>query len=193
MSKGRGAGRPPSYRAEFAEQAFRLCLLGATDAALAAAFGVDERTVNRWKVGHPAFCQSLKDGKAEADAKVAQSLYRRALGYEHDAVKIVADAKTGAEHIVPYVERYPPDTVACIFWLKNRQKTSWRDKQEHEHTGPNGGPIEIQEMTDAELVTRARTQAQRLMVRPQRGPVPAVANGNGKPHSNGDGNGNGRR
>src|SRR3546814_4832909 len=23
---------------------------------------------------------------------------------------------------VPYIERYPPDTTACIFWLKNRSE-----------------------------------------------------------------------
>ena len=78
---------------------------------------------------HPEFFQSLKEGKEGADARVAQSLYRRALGWEHEAVKIVADAKTGTEHIVPYTERYPPDTTAAIFWLKNRRPDLWRDKE----------------------------------------------------------------
>lgn len=134
--------RPTRFKPEYSEQAFKLCLLGATDKDLGAFFEVDERTINRWKDDHGEFCQSLKDGKDRADATVAQSLYRRALGYTHDAVKIVADAKTGAEHIVPYTEHYPPDTTACIFWLKNRQKDRWRDRQEV--SGPNGGPIQIQ-------------------------------------------------
>lgn len=132
MSKG---GRPSRYRAEYSEQAFRLCLLGATDADLAGFFAVSEQTINAWKQAHPKFLESLKAGKDEADANVAKSLYRRALGYSHDAVKIVADAKTGTEHTVPYVEHYPPDTTACIFWLKNRQRTKWRDKQDVEHSG----------------------------------------------------------
>lgn len=51
------------------------------------------------------------------------------MGYTHDAVKIFADPKTGAEQIVQYKEHYPPDTVAAIFWLKNRQSKKWRDKQ----------------------------------------------------------------
>lgn len=134
MAKNAG-GRPPKYQAEYAEQARKLCLLGATDANMADFFEVDERTINRWKNDHPAFCQALKDGKLEADATVAQSLYRRANGWEHRAVKIVADAKTGAEHIVPYVEHYPGDTVAQIFWLKNRRPDLWRDKQNIEHSG----------------------------------------------------------
>lgn len=63
--------------------------------------------------------------------------------------------------------------------------------EKHEVTGPNGGPIEIQELTDAELVSRARIQAQRLAVVPQRAVVPVAANGNRRPHGNGNGNGNG--
>ena len=34
------------------------------------------------------------------------------------------------------VERaIPPDTTAQIFWLKNRKREAWRDKQEVEHSG----------------------------------------------------------
>jgi hypothetical protein len=42
----------------------------------------------------------------EADATVAHSLYRRAVGE--------------ADHL--------PDTTACIFWLRNRRKDLWRDR-----------------------------------------------------------------
>jgi hypothetical protein len=126
----RSVGRPTAYREEYAAQAFKICLLGATDAELADFFEVSEATVNNWKNDHPEFLESIKQGKDEADSNVANSLYRRALGYEHDAVKIVADAKTGAHVAVPYVEHYPPDTAAAIFWLKNRQKAKWRDKHD---------------------------------------------------------------
>lgn len=133
--------RPPKYRAEFAEQARKLCLLGATDDDMAGFFGVHVATINRWKKDHKGFCDALKEGKHLADATVADRLFKRATGYEHEAVKIVADAKTGAEHVVQYVERYPPDTTACIFWLKNRQPEKWRDKVQNEHTGKDGAPL----------------------------------------------------
>lgn len=140
--KGRG-GRPSSYRPEYAEQAEKLCKLGATDVEMGDFFGVSEQTINAWKKAHPEFLEALKRGKLIADASVADSLYRRATGYEHDAVKIAVDAKTGEHAIIPYVERYPPDTTAAIFWLKNRRRGEWRDKQDHEHTGPGGGPMQI--------------------------------------------------
>jgi hypothetical protein len=102
-------------------------LLGATDEEMAAFFSVATSTFYLWQRKHPEFRQALKEGKLVADATVAESLYKRALGYSHKAVKIVADAKTGTEHIVPYTEHYPPDTTAAIFWLKNRRRADWRD------------------------------------------------------------------
>jgi hypothetical protein len=129
------AGRPTKYQQEFAEQALKLCRLGATDKELGDFFEVSEQTINTWKQLFPEFLESLKAGKAFADAEVADKLFRRATGYEHDAVKIVADAKTGAEHIVEYTERYPPDTTAAIFWLKNRRPDLWRDKTEQQVNG----------------------------------------------------------
>ena len=139
-SKG---GRPSSYKAEYAQQVAKLCRLGATDKEIAAFFEVHEDTINEWKKVHPEFSESLKEGKAAADAEVADKLFKRATGYEHKAVKIVADAKTGAEHQVEYIERYPPDTTAAIFWLKNRRPDLWRDRIDNTHSGPNGGPIPV--------------------------------------------------
>ena len=136
-------GRPSAFKSEYAEQALKLCRLGATDADMAGFFGVSEQTVNAWKTAHPAFLESLKEGKALADAEVADKLFRRATGYEHAAVKIVANATTGQEHIVHYTERYAPDTTAAIFWLKNRRPDLWRDKRDMEHSGPNGGPVQM--------------------------------------------------
>lgn len=140
-------GRPSSYKAEYAEQARKLCLLGATDAQLADFFGVAESSLNRWKEAHAEFRESLKKGKERADALVAHSLYRRALGYKHDAVKIltVADGSNNGSHVeqVPYVEHYPPDTTAAIFWLKNRRPDRWRDKQDVALQNPDGSPLKV--------------------------------------------------
>lgn len=120
-------GRPSKYKPEFCEQAAKLCKLGATDRELADFFGVKEWTINRWKAEYPEFSQSLKLAKEESDNRVEQSLYHRALGYSHDAVKILM-TKDGDVYREEYVEHYPPDTTACIFWLKNRRPDQWRDK-----------------------------------------------------------------
>lgn len=126
-------GRPSGFKPEFAEQAAKLCALGATDIDLADFFGVSDRTIYRWQTKYPEFCQALKAGKDTADDRVERSLYHKAVGYSFDAVKIFQHQ--GEVITAPYREHIPPDTTAAIFWLKNRRKEEWRDKQEHEHGG----------------------------------------------------------
>jgi len=123
--------RPEKYESKFTEQAYKLALLGATDKQLADFFDVSEQTLNTWKQKHPEFLESLKEGKQIADSTIAQSLFHRAKGYSHPEDKIFQ--YNGEPVIVPTVKHYPPDTVAAIFWLKNR--AGWRDQQEHKHEG----------------------------------------------------------
>lgn len=129
----RPVGRPTKYKNEYAEQARKLCLLGATDAEMADFFDVDESTINNWKNDFPEFLESIKKGKLLADANVADRLYRRAMGYEAPDVDI--RVVEGEIIQTPMVKYYPPDTPAAIFWLKNRQKAIWRDKVENEVSG----------------------------------------------------------
>jgi hypothetical protein len=52
---------------------------------------------------------------------------------------------------VKVVKHYPPDTAACIFFLCNRDKDNWKQKNQIEHTGAGGGPIRTAPMTKEEL------------------------------------------
>lgn len=124
----RAGGRPSAFKPEYVEQGRKLAALGATDREIADFFKVAESTLYLWKNTHPLFSEALKVGKAPADARVEQSLYRRATGYSFDAQKIFQ--YEGQPVTVPYVEHVPPDVTACIFWLKNRVPEEWRDKQD---------------------------------------------------------------
>lgn len=132
-------GRPTDYREDHPDKAYKLCLLGATDAEMADIFGISQQTLYDWKTAHPEFVEAIARGKAAADANVAERLYQRAMGYSHEAVKIFpGSAESGGPIYAPYTEHYPPDTQAASLWLRNRQSAKWRDKREHEHTGADG-------------------------------------------------------
>lgn len=133
-------GRPSAFRKTFIQLVYRYALLGATDRQMAEFFGVTEQTLNNWKRTQKGFFESLKRGKAEADSLVAESLFHRAKGYSHKAVKIMQHEGSSYEH--EFTEHYPPDTSACIFWLKNR--AGWRDKQDLEHSGKEGQPLTVE-------------------------------------------------
>lgn len=136
MSQGEGGGKPPKYRAQFVKQAKALTKLGATDWDLAQFFEVDISTIDRWKIEHAKFQGAIKLGKAPADRRVEQSLFRRATGYSYPAVKIFMHE--GHEVKVEYTEHVPPDPTSMIFWLKNRRKDRWRDFKATEITTPPG-------------------------------------------------------
>lgn len=114
-----------SYTESLDEVVYKLCLLGATDREMADIIGVTEQTLNNWKKAHPSFFESLKRGKEQADAEIAHKLYHRAKGYSHEDTHI--SIAGGQVIATPIMKHYPPDTTACIFWLKNRQPNLWRD------------------------------------------------------------------
>lgn len=76
---------------------------------------------NRYKIDHPeAELQEIKDA----------------------AIKAVP---TTERIIISEVDKeVPPDTVAALFWLKNRKPNDWRDKRETEISGKNGEKLTIE-------------------------------------------------
>ena len=101
--------------------------LGLTDEQIGRIIGVTEMTVNRWKKDN-SFLLALKKGKEKADMKVVESLYQRAIGYSHEDTYF--SNYQGTVTATPYTKHYAPDPTSMIFWLKNRDKTNWRDVQD---------------------------------------------------------------
>lgn len=76
-----------------------------------------------------------------ADAEVADRLYQRALGYTHveDDIRVC----DGVIITTPTTRHYPPDTTACIFWLKNRRPDLWRDKPDPTNDDNAPPPVKV--------------------------------------------------
>ena len=127
------AGQPTKYKIEYNEQVVKLCRLGATDKEIGDFFNVTETTINNWKKAETKFFESIQKGKIQSDANIADSLYNRAKGYEHEEEKIFCT--NGEVTKVNTIKHYPPDTAAAFIWLKNRRGKQWVDKQEVEHSG----------------------------------------------------------
>lgn len=127
-----GPGRPSSYKEEYADQARKLCKLGATDYELADFFGVTVQTIYNWKYAHDAFFEAVSEAAKElADKRVERSLFNRAVGYTYESEKVFQFQ--GEVVRAPTVEHVPPDPSAALNWLKNRKPDTWRDKQVLEH------------------------------------------------------------
>lgn len=116
-------GRPTKYKKEFNEQAYKLTLLGLTDAEMADFFGISVQTFNVWKKEKEGFSESLRDGKEKADADVSQSLFNRAMGMKVKESRTYVINGEIVEHVVD--KELPPDPKCVELWLRNRQGKRW--------------------------------------------------------------------
>lgn len=156
FTQKRAAGRPMIYEAEaHCARAHSLALLGLTDVEIAFQFGIAPSTLEAWQKKHPRFSEALNSGKVPADAEVAKSMFKRAIGYDHPAVKIFAPQELGGEPIyAPHLEHYPGDVGAQKSWLFNRQGMRWRDRQQVEVSGTL--EHRISQMTPEQRLERLR-------------------------------------
>lgn len=120
----RTAGHPTSFKPEYCELAHNYCLLGATNEQLATFLGVTRQTIYNWIEAHADFAQSVAEGRHRADARVARSLYSRAVGITQKLERTVLHE--GEVKTLTDTRYYPPDSKACIHWLSNRQPEMWR-------------------------------------------------------------------
>ena len=118
------AGRPTDFKEGYGEVILQLMAEGLSLAAAAAELGIHRQRVYEWVEKHPAFADTINLAKSKRQL----FLERRLLS---------ADAG--------------PVVTSTIFALKNAAGEDWRDKQEHEHTGKNGAPIEIEDKTPRDL------------------------------------------
>lgn len=153
-------GRPTLYQESYPEQVYKLAMLGLTDQQVAEFFGVVQQTLYNWQEEHPEFLESTLRGKTIADAEMAVSLYKRGMGYSHEAVKIFMPAGADEPVYAKYIERYPPDTPAASLWLRNRQKALWRDTQSLQNLDKNGNPTDAPQRVQIEIVGAPPVQSQ---------------------------------
>ena len=101
----------------------KLCGMQCTDEEIAAWFGVCTRTIERLRK-NPNFRESMDQSKAKGRVSVRRALFRLAAS---------------------------GNIAAAIFLAKN--VLGYRDVVRNEQTGPNGGPISIEQRPDLSQLT----------------------------------------
>lgn len=147
---------------------------GMTIREMAEALECTEMTLNLWIAEIPAVKEALARGREIADAKVAASLYRRAIGgFEQRETKIVRDASGEIVGQTETTRILPPDPGAIAFWLKNRRPDLWRDKVEHDVTGKISIEVTkrrrelIDQLLDAVLTDVTPGVAEKALAKPE--------------------------
>lgn len=132
-------------------QVYKLALLGATDKQIADILGVNSSTFEGWKRDRPDFLEALNAGKMEADAEVAEALFKRATGFTRKEKLAFLYKGEIIEHEIE--KYYHPDSWAAARWLALRQRANWTEVQKIETTQTNINitKIDLTGFTDDQL------------------------------------------
>lgn len=126
----------PKYHIPWVEGLVRR---GATAKEVADELEVSVSTLYKWADEDDAFSEALKGNRDIVDMQVEKSLLQRAMGYKASEKKTIVQSGNNGEQKPVRIEiiekEIPPDTTACIFWLKNRNPDLWRDKREYDVEG----------------------------------------------------------
>ena len=114
-------GRPTLYRREMGDRLVDAMAGGLTAEAAAARIGISARSLFYWQQQHPEFLQAIQEGRQ-----------RSQLWWEERALAM-ANGESGNTQIV-------------MLGLRNRSRAAsgWNNETvKLEHTGPEGGPVEV--------------------------------------------------
>ena len=139
-----GPGRPTRYSKEISDALVKAMATGLSLEAAAASIGISPRVVFDWQNRHPEFLQAVQEGRQQA-----------LLFWERKAIAMAEGA--------------PGNAQLVMLALKNRSRAAsgWHDAQRLEHTGSDGGPVQVQQVVktiDATLLTLEQRQALRQAV-----------------------------
>ena len=137
-------GRPTLYSSAIGQELVEAMATGLSLEAAAAQIGLSPRVVFDWQQKHPEFLQAVQEGRQRA-----------LLFWERKAIAM-ADGAPGNAQLV-------------MLALKNRSRAAsgWHDAQRLEHTGTDGGPVQVQPVVtqiDATKLTQEQRDALRAAI-----------------------------
>jgi hypothetical protein len=129
-------GRPTTYSPDLCDRLIDAMATGLSLDAAAVEIGISPRTAYQWQCDIPDFSQAIEIGRAKA-----------LLVWEKRALAI-ANGKPGNAQIIS-------------LGLRNRSRSAsgWHEAVRNEHSGPDGQPIQLEQVT--KIDTRRLTSEQR--------------------------------
>jgi len=143
------------------------CQSGVIQKDICKNLGISHQALAVYKRAHPELREMLKLGKEDAVAKVVDALYKRAVGYEYEEERTVGTKAKGKPLVIGRIEKIKkqvaPDVMAQMFYLQNRCSLDWRDRRQHELTGPGGQPLQQAPIIHAYIPDNGRKRDEALI------------------------------
>ena len=117
---------------------------GLNDEQIAHNIGISRQTLYKWRKKDERLETALKKGKEVTDYEIENALFKKAIGGYFEETKERIEKVDGKEiKTTETIKKYyPPDTTACIFWLKNRKPDDWKDRKAQEVEVKKDGNLE---------------------------------------------------
>ena len=130
-NKKKSTGRPSKLTEAKKTEVMKLAREGKTNKEMADIVVISEFTFYAWKNNNEEFSKVLQKNKDVADKMVEAAVFQRAMGYTIEEEKIHFDQEGNVSRAITH-KHYPPDSSSANFWLTNRNKKKWKNKQEVE-------------------------------------------------------------
>jgi hypothetical protein len=155
-TEGKHAGQPTKYDPKIhLDWARGLSMQGYINEEIADRMQIARTTLYNWCNEYPEFLDALKKGKELPDILAEQALFKKVIGFEYTesktTVELDSQGKPKPAKIETFKKQFIPDTLAQIFWLKNRRPDRWRDRTEIEVDVKNN---DIEKMSRDELKSK---------------------------------------
>ena len=117
-------------------QAYKYALTGMTDKQIAKEMEVADSTFEYWKRNRLEFLTELNRGRMPANANVAKSLYKMALGYDYKE-QVVVKSGRGTYKTVIVTKHKCAESWAAVKILSMRMPELWSETHRVEVTNTN--------------------------------------------------------
>ena len=126
------------YKKEMNKKVRKYASEGLSNIQIARNLGIAPDTFYQYLKRFKEFKKEYEKGKQELISEVESSLYKRAMGYDIEEEKIFVSKTTDGKEIVKKEKtkkHLPPDVGAIAFYLKNKARRFWSDRQNITHEG----------------------------------------------------------
>ena len=113
------------YDPAMCDVVYEMVMDGASHKKVAAALGVNVRTLYKWRKEYPDFAAAMSPVE-EMTNEVEMSVFGKAKGYTYTAQKPMS--VQGNIEIAEYEEHVAPDMTAARMWLQAHAPAKWSDK-----------------------------------------------------------------
>ncbi len=159
-------------------QVERLAAAGLTDYQMALTLGISIRSLRGWK-GRLEYQEAIKKGQQSANAVVERTLFQRATGftYEECTYEVVPVVPAKGSRKAEYGEKRKPllvrrvvkhaipDTIAIIFYLKNKMPETYKDRNDSNVTSTQLIKVAELEGVNASTLRKAREKVQEVIAK----------------------------